>query len=461
MKSKNGGIKLLHREVKMTEGPILPAVIRFAVPLILSSILQTLYNAADVMVVGNFAGKEAVAAVGATTSIIGLLINIFVSIASGFNIIMARVLGANDGVRIRRAISTSYTFSLILGVAVAIFGFLMAEPMLAVTGCPENVREGATLYMRIYMLSVPATMFYNFMSGVIRINGDSKRPFIYLAISGLVNIVLNVVLILATGEAVASVAVATVVATYVSAVMLFIRLVRMEPPCKLYPTKLALNSQVLLKIIRFGVPAAISSATFALTNIQIQSAINSFGDVGISGNTASGSIEGFIFAVTNTAVIVVSAFLGQNIGADKRDRVVKCLWYSYAAYTVAAVVMSLVCFIFGRQLLGVVLPDEPEAVEFALVRFKYICLATLIHGAITVTNGSLQAFGYTMYQMIVNLIGTCGFRFIWMAFIYPLSPTPDLLYMCYPISYAFVFIVGFAMNLYLVRKYKKGKTFEI
>ena len=461
MKSKQGGIKLFSRDVDMLDGPIVPSMIKFAIPLILTNILSTLYHTADILVVGNFAGKSALAAVGATSSIISLLVNVFVNISVGFGIILARALGAKDEKRTKSVISTAYTFSLILGVFLALFLVVMARPMLVLTDCPDNVMGGALTYMRIYALGVPAMLFYNFMSGVIRISGDSRRPFIYMAISGAVNILLNLTLVILTGEAIISVAVGTVVSVYTSALLLLVRLMRLDGAKKLIPWHFSIDKDDLFKIIRLGVPAAISGATFALTSVLIQSAVNTYGDVGMSGNTASATLEGFINPVSMSAVAVVTAFMGQNMGAGNRERVLKIRKCAYALFGLTTAVISIVCYIFGRQLFSLIIPGEAEAIEFAMTRFFFVAMAMLMHGFLTVNNGSLQAFGYTMFQMLVNLIGTCGFRIAWMWFIYPLNPTPQNLYSCFPVSYVLVLALGLAANFYLVKKYKKGETFEI
>ena len=457
-KTKGG---FLSRSVDMTEGPIFSSMIAFSIPLILSGILQTLYNAVDVMVVGNFASKEAVASVGATTIIINIFVVTITSVCNGSNIIFSRAIGAKDEHRIQRAMTTTYTFSLILGACITVLGILLARPMLMLTGCPDNIMEGAVTYIQIYMLAAPALVFYNFMSGVIKLSGDSKRPFYYLAISGLVNVVLNIVLVLLTGAAVVAVAVATVVAAWVSAVLTFVRLTRLVGACRFNPMKLGMHGETLLKIIRLGVPSAISSATFSLTNLQIQSAINSFGDVGIAGNTASISIENLLHVFTNISGGVVSAFMGQNIGAGNRERTLRVLKVGYLSFTATAVITGSFCLLFGKPLLGLIIPGEVEAIEFGYIRLAILSAVSGITAINSVTGGSLQSFGYTVFQMIVHLVGTCGFRFLWMAFIFPLSPTPLSLFICYPVSYAIVLILGLAVNSYLISKYKKGRNFAL
>ena len=465
MNNKSGAVKRHHsflkHDVDMISGPIVKSTVSYTIPIILSNMLANLYNAVDIAVVGNLSDTSSVASVGATATIIGLLVNIFISLGTGYSVILANAMGQNDSVRIGRVIRTGYTFSLILGVAVAFFGVIFSTPMLRVTECPEEIIGGASLYMKIYMLSVPASMFCNFNAGIIRLKGDTVRPFIYGAISGAVNIVMNIVLVLVTGEAVASVAWATVIANYVTAALFLVRLMRLEAPYKLNPFKLEINGDVLRKIIVYGVPSMISSATFSVTNIQVQTAINGFSAVGISGNTAAITIEAFIFSITNSVSGTLSAFVGQCIGADKRERVMQIIKKSYFIWGVIGAFVSVLVLLFGKNLLGFIIPGETEAIAFGEIRLRYIAIAAIVHALINVNHGALQGFGKTLNIMIVNIIGVCGFRLFWMLVIFPLSPTAHTLYMCYPISYLLILMVGIFMVTRTVKKYKRGDKIVI
>ena len=449
------------RDIDILNGPVVSSSIAYAIPLFLASILAALYNAADIAVVGNLADNAAVASVGATATIIGLLVGLFQAVASGYGVILARAIGENDSVRIGRVIRTGYTFSMILGVLVAITGSVFAVPMLHITNCPDGVIDGAALYMRIYMLSVPGSMFYTFNSGILRIKGDTVRPFIYGAISGGANIALNFALVLLTGEAVASVAIATVVATYISAVLLLIKLMRMDGAYRLNPIKFEINWDVLRKIIKYGFPSMISSGCFSFTNIQVQSAINSFGHIGISGNTASVTLETFGFAVTNNIAVIPATFIGQSLGANRRERIYEVTKWSYVIWSLSGVLLSVVFMIFGESLVGIIIPGDAEAIAFGTLRLKYIGFCLSIHALVNVSMGIIVGYGRTLYQMIVNIIGVCGFRLFWMLVIYPKDPTPTTLYSCYPISFTIVLIVATVIVFILTRKCKKGYEFLI
>ena len=445
----------------MTSGKILPELIKFSIPLILTGVLQQLYNTADILVAGNFGGKAALAAVGATTSLINILVNVFINIFIGTNILVARSVGAKDDDMLRKVVSTTYIVSLVMGVGVMVFGELLTVPLLKLTGCPDNVINGAETYMRIYLIGVPASVFMNFASSVIRNSGDSRTPFVYLSLSGLTNVVCNVFFVLITGNAVVSVAIATVVSMYLSAVLFFIYMVRMDGPCKLYPFKWDYRGVILLKTIRYGIPAVISSVSFSLTNVIIQPAINAYGDVGISASAAAASIEAFMYAINNAFMAAVVAFVGQNIGAGNRERVGKVLKTSYLTAVSVMAVFTVVMIGFGREILWFYIPGETEAIEFARLRLTVIMSAAVINGIMNVNAGALQAYGYTSLQMITNLIGVCVFRVIWMLVIYPLSVTPLMLWICYPISWVTTCAAMFIIVMVLTRKYVKGKDFKL
>lgn len=445
----------------MLEGNLYKSILSFVFPLIMAGVLQQLYNAADIAIVGQFAGREAVAAVGATTPTISLLVVVSTNIATGFNILLARAIGAKDDERIKNSVSTAFLFSIGLSLFVTVAGILLSKPLLRLTDCPENIFEDAATYMRIYMLGVPASMFYNFMSSVLRISGDSRRPFVYLATSGIANVVLNVVFVLVFGLPVVGVAVATVVAQYFSAIMLLVRLVRLEDATRLDFRSLKFDPDSLGKIVRYGIPSAISNATFSASNLMIQSAINAFGDVGISANTASSSIESFVFTITGTFVVAVSAFVGQNLGAGNRKRVSDIMRVSYAICAVMTLLISALGIIFGKGLLSLYLPNDAAAVDFGYVRLCYIMGAMILNALSSVTVGAMQAFGYTTVQMLSNIIGVCGFRFVWMLLFYPLAPTPEMLYICYPVSWGLTLAFNAVFTFVVLRRYRRGVDFRL
>ena len=418
----------------MLEGSIVKNMLLFAVPVIFTGVLQNLYNTADTIVVGNFGGTSALASVGAAGSTTSLVVNVAVQVFIGMNIILARQLGAGDSKAARITCSTGYVTSLILGILLLIVGHLVTVPMLELTKCPVDIMPGAETYLRIYFCGIPALMFNNYASNVLRMSGDSRSPFVYLSISGVVNVIFNLVFVLVFGNPVVGVALSTILAMYISTVQFVIHLVKMDGPCKLTPFKFAFSMLTLGKIVRYGIPSCISSATFSLTNIIIQPAINAFGEIGISGSAASGSIEAYLYSITASFNSAVVSFMGQNIGAGNKERTVKVL---KTAYLVAVVMMSVYTVLvigFGRNLLWLFIPGEDEAIKFGQLRLTFIMSAAMINGIMNVNSGALQAYGFTIGQMMSNLIGVCLFRVIWMFVIYPMNRVPWLLWLCYPVS---------------------------
>lgn len=453
--------KTAKKRNEILEGPLVPSFISYSLPLVLSALLNMLYNAADIAVLGNLAKGNAVAAVGATTIIVNFIVVTFTSIATGGNILAARVFGAKDDERIARLVRSTYTFSLILGVIIAGLGQLLTVPMLKLTDCPESVFDGAELYMRIYFLGAPATTFYNYMAGILRSSGDSRRPFMFLAVSGAVNVILNVILVLTIDRPEAAVAIATIASMYVSAGMLFVHMIRADGAERLRPFDFRVSADVMLKIIRLGIPAAISSACFSLTNLLIQSTVNSFGEVGITGNTASVQVENAMFAVTNTAAQVASTFFGQSLGAGMRERSLEVARKSYLFWFVCGLSIAAVLLPLSGTLMRIIVGNNQAAIDFGIIRLICIVSTAPMHAMLNVSNGILQASGKPTLQMVVNLLGVCGFRGLWMMLIYPMWKTPTALYIAYPISFGLVFLVGLGLSISVLKKLKRGGSFTI
>lgn len=449
------------REVNMLSGSIIPELLKYAFPIILTGVLQQLYSTADTLVVGSMGGKEALAAVGATGSTIGLLVTVFTNIFIGTNILVARFVGTKDEESLKKTVSTTYVMSIIFGVFLLVVGELLAVPLLNLTECPENILPGAEKYLRIYFIGIPASMFMNFGASVIRSSGDSRSPFIYMSLSGIVNVVCNVLFVLVLGDAVAAVAIATVVSMYLSAILFFVHLVKENGALKLNPFKFEFSPYIFGKTMRYGIPAAISSITFSLTNFIIQPAVNSYGDVALSGTAAACSIEAYIYVITSALGGAVGTFMGQNMGAGNRDRVKHVLITGYILNISVMAVFTAVVLGFGHELLWIFIPGETEALEFAYLRLTMIVGAAVLNGIMNINSGALQAYGYTVLQMISNLVGVCLFRIVWMWAIYPAAPSEFNLLVCYPISWGFSAVAVFVMVVILSKKYFKGKEFKI
>ena len=445
------------KSVNMLSGPILPELIKFSLPIIFTGVLQQLYTTADNIVVGQFGGDDALAAVGATSAIINILVAVFINIFVGTNILVARSKGAGDDAMLKKIVSTTYIVALAMGLIITLVGELLARPMLLLTACPEEILPGAMKYLRIYFIGIPASMFMNFAASVIRTAGDSRTPFLVFSLSGIVNVIFNVIFTLLFRDPVASVAIATIVSMYLSAVLFFIYMCRMNDACRLHPLKFSFNLSVFLKTIKYGIPSVISSVSFSLTTLIITPAINAFGKEGMAGSAASASVEAYLYAINNSFMAAVVAFVGQNIGAGNRERVGKVLKTAYLSVTALMSVYTVAIIALGRELLWLFIPGATEAIEFAQLRLTVIMSVAVINGIMNVNAGALQAYGYTIVQMISNLVGVCAFRIVWMTAVYPFNQTPLMLWICYPISWVVTCVAIFIVVMIMTYKYTHNK----
>lgn len=429
-------------EINMTEGRLLPKIILFSLPLMASGALQLLYNAADLVVVGRYAmingvsaGKECLAAVGATGALINLIVNIFIGLSVGTAVVVARYIGANDANGAQRATHTSIAVAIISGIVVGLFGFFASREILIWMDTPDNVLDMATVYMKIYFIGAPANMLYNFGSAVMRAYGDTKKPLYFLTISGLTNILLNLFFVIVCGMNVDGVAMATISSQVVSAVLVILCLMKNSGPCKLEIKKISIHVNELKQIAIIGLPAGIQSSLFSISNVIIQSSINSFGDVVMSGNTAGGNIEGFINIIENAFYQAALTFTGQNYGAKKYKRTKNVFWICAALTAVTSLVMSVGVYIFAEPLLKIYLPNEPDAIKYGVIRTAFIVLPHLIFGLQNTFVGQLRGLGYSMAPMIISIFGICVFRIFWIYTVFRQVGTLECLYLSYPISW--------------------------
>ena len=439
-------------EMDMTEGPLLPKILSFSGPLILTGILQLLYNAADVIVVGNYAdGHAPLAAVSSTGSLINLLVNIFMGLSVGASVVIARNYGARDIIAMRKAEHTAMTLALIMGIGVGIFGFLMARPLLQLMGSPEDVIDGATLYVKIYFLGMPANMLYNFGAGVLRAVGDTRRPMYYLMIAGLINVLLNLVLVIVFHLDVAGVAIATVASQVISMALVLMCLLRTRGPIQLTVHECRVDRKSALEIVRIGLPAGLQGSLFSISNVMIQSSINSFGSVVMAGNGVASNIEGFVYTAMNAQHQADMTFASQNYGAGKMDRVRKTMWCCLGTVTVIGLVMGLLIRLLGAPLMGLYNSD-PAVIAAGLIRMDIILPTYFLCGLMDVMVGQLRGIGYSVMPMIVSLTGACLLRIVWILTIFAAQPTQTILYLSYPISWFVTFAAHFACYQYVSRK---------
>lgn len=444
----------------MCNGPLASKILLFAVPLIASSLLQLLFNAADVVVVGKFAGKEALAAVGSNTSLINLLINLFVGLSVGANVVVARDLGAGRNDRVKKDVHTTITLALISGVVMMVFGVIMVRQLLEWMSSPTDVIDLATIYLRIYFFGMPANMLYNFGSAVLRAQGDTRRPLYYLLFAGIVNVVLNLIFVIVFNMDVAGVALATIISQYISAVLVLRCLMREQGALHLDLKELRLRKLVVMRIFQVGLPAGFQGVVFALSNVVIQSSLNSFNDpVLVAGSSAAANIESFVYAAMNAFYQSAITFVGQNYGAGKCDRVDRVAKQCLAFVVVTGLVLGNLAYYFGDTLSGFyVQAGEDDVIAQAVIRLGFIARFYFICGIMDTLVGVLRGLGYSVIPMVASLVGACGLRLVWVATVFPIYRTPASLYISYPITWAITGAVHLGFFLYVrKRAYAKVK----
>ena len=438
-------------EIDMLNGPIMPKLLTFAVPLILSSVLQLTFNAADVIVVGKFEGDAALAAVGAPGALINLLVNLFLGLSVGANVVVARYHGAGDVRQTSDGVHTSMLLSVLGGVGVGLVGFFLAGTFLSWMNTPADVLPLATAYMRIYFLGMPANMIYNFGAAILRAVGDTRRPLMYLTIAGVVNVLLNILFVAAFGLGVSGVAWATITSQVISAVLVTLCLIRTEGAIHLDLKKLRLRAGKVLEIARIGLPAGLQGIFFSFSNVIIQATVNSFGTVATAGNTAASNIEGYIYVSMNAIYQAAITFVSQNVGAYRYERIGKVTRSALLAVTGIGLGLGAVLMLFMRTFFRIY-TDDPAVIAAAAVRSSVIAPTYFVCGMMDTMVGVLRSMGSSVAPMIVSVMGACVFRLFWIAVIYPFNPTLNMLYLSYPISWVITFTVHMLCYLHLKRR---------
>lgn len=443
-------------EMDMCSGSILGKILLFTLPLMCSSILQLLFNAADVIVVGRFAGDNSLAAVGSTSSLINLLTNFFMGLSVGANVLVARYFGAKHQKDLTETIHTAMTLSLYSGVLLTLIGCVGAGRILIWMQTPEAVLPLATLYLRIYFLGMTATMLYNFGSAIMRAIGDTKRPLYFLSIAGVINVVLNLVFVIVFRMDVAGVAAATAISQCISAFLIVSCMLKDKGSIHLELSGLRISADKFKKIIQIGLPASFQGIVFSFSNVIIQSSVNSFGAVTVAGNSAAANIEGFVYVAMNAFHQAAISFTGQNVGAAKYERVNKILYTAQFCVLAAGVVLGNIAVFFGYPLLSMY-TSSPAVMEAGMKRMQVICRYYALCGMMDVMVGSLRGLGYAVMPMIVSLIGACGLRLLWIFTFFRTEQfhTVTSLYMTYPASWFITFLVHVICFVIVRRKLAK------
>lgn len=424
----------------LTQGNLLIKMLKYSLPLMATGLLQVLYNASDMVVVGRFAGDFAMGAVGACGSLISLIVNAFISFSVGTSICVAHGIGAKRYDRVERCVHTSLFLGIVLGIIVGVFGFFMARPLLLLMGTPESILAEAVPYMKAYFVGVPACLIYNFLAAALRSSGDTKRPLIFLATAGVLNVVLNLVMVLVFHMGAIGVGIATSVAQYASAIMILVYMMRMEGPCKVNLKEIKVHRFELLEIVRTGLPASIQSMVFSISNVLIQSSVNAYGDIVVSGNTAASNIESFIYTAMNAIYQSTLTFVGQHVGAGKHERIKKIAVMAVIIVIVVGLGIGILCYVFHEQLLEIYKPGDSElqiAIRAAgTKRMQIITTTYFLCGIMEVLSGVIRGMGKSVLPMVVSIIGSCMLRIAWIFTVCPMfEGNIQVLYLAWPVTW--------------------------
>ena len=445
-----------------TEGPILPMIIGFALPLIATGILQLLFNTADIIVVGRWGGstpeecETALAAVGSCGSLINLLVNLFFGLSVGAGVCVAHDIGAKAYDQVEKTVHTAVLASLVCSAFVMVFGIVAARPLLILMGTEESVLGQAVPYMVAYFCGIPANMLYNYCASMLRSTGDTVRPLTFLSVAGVVNVVLNLIMVLVFRLGAVGVGIATAVSQWVSCALIIGFMMRNEGPCHLDLRKLCIDKNKLKKIVFIGIPAGLQGTLFSLSNVLIQSSINSFGKAVVAGNSAAGNLEGYAYTAQNALYQTALTFVGQHKGAEKYHRMKKCiLWCAISVLTVGLTI-GWSMYLLGAPLLEIYAPGNGNAIEAGLLRMRVCMVTYFLCGLMEVGSGVMRGLGRSITSMIVSLIGSCVFRILWIYTVFALFHTPAVLYLSYPISWGMTAATHFIFSFFTLRKEERA-----
>lgn len=440
----------------MSSGPLFGKMLLFALPLVASGVLQLLFSAADLVVVGRFsADPYAQGSIGATASLNNLFINFAIGISIGANVVVARFFGAKDDNGVSKATHTAMIVGALLGVIFGLAGVIFARPILTIMKTPpENINE-SVLYITIIFIGMPVTLIYNFGSAVLRAIGDTARPLIFLVIAGVTNFCLNLFFVIVCHMSVEGVALATILSQCVSAALVVICLVRSKGATKLMFRNLRIDKNIFFAMLRIGFPAGLQSVIFAFSNVLIQSSINYFGSIAMNGNTIAGSVEGFVYTAMNAIYQTNLSVSSQNYGAGKLDRMRRSLWYSLIIVTVVGLVLGISGTLLGNEILGIYAPGKTNDIKYGMLRLSIIMPSYFLCGVMEVLTGSMRAYNYGFLPMIVSLIGACGFRIVWIYTIFEHYKSLEMLYVSYPISWLLTSMAHAVCLIIVTQKVRK------
>lgn len=430
------------KETDFTKGSLYKKIFIFTIPIIISNIIQLLFNAADMIVVGRFCGSNSLAAVGSTTSLISLIISLFNGISVGAGVIISQYYGAKNAEKVRKGVHTAIIMALFFGIVLIFVGIFLSRRLLIIMKSPDDVINLSSLYLTIYFLCMPGFMIYTFGSSILRAVGDSRHPLYYLIICGFINVLINLLLVIVFNMDVAGVAVATAISQYLSGLLVIIRLIKEPGMYQLRISYLKPDLATCRHILKVGIPIGLQSIAMPVSNVLIQTSINSFGAIVVAGNAAAVSIENMIYAAIksiNQALITVT---GQNYGARNKVRIVKAFHFCMIYAALTGTLLGIIVNVFGYQLINIYTTDT-DAISIGLLRLTYVCLPYAICGFMEITNAVLSGIGITVPSMIMSVIGVSGVRILWLFTVFAISPSLICLYISYPVSWAVTFIAQY------------------
>ncbi len=436
----------------MLQGPLWPGIISYTIPIILTSLLQLLFNAADLVVVGRYCGSNSVGAIGATGTVTNLVIQLFMGLSIGSGVAIAHAIGSRNNEDAHRTVHTTVPTALLGGVVLSIAGVLLTKPLLQLMGTPENLLPLSQTYMRIIFAGMIFSLVYNFCASILRAAGDTKGPLLYLTTAGVLNVLLNLFFVIVLDMNVAGVALATIISQALSAVLVVIALMRRTDACRLYLKEMRFYKPQLMKIIRIGLPAGVQASMFGISNTMIQSATNSFGETVVSGIAAAGNIEGFVYAAFNAYQQTVTNFIGQNAGAGQYNRVRRCFWICLICSVVTGLVTGLSAYAFAEPLLSIYITDSPAAIAYGIERLAMVAAPYCLCALMDISIGALRGLGYSAQSMIISILGICGVRILWIYTVFQQFHTPRVLYLSYIVTWTLTFIFQFIFYIRLLRK---------
>lgn len=443
--------------IDMCSGPVAKKIILFSVPLMASGVLQLLFNAADIMVVGNYCDSIAMAAVGSNGAVINLLVNLFIGISVGTNVLVARSWGQQHADSVFRAVHSAIALSILTGLLSGALGIVLAPQILELISVPDDVLPLAALYLRIYFIGVPATVVYNFGAAILRAVGDTRHPLYYLTAAGVLNVVCNLFLVCVCNLGVAGVAIASALSQYLSALLVLRYLMRLENACRLSFRMLRIYKREALEMIRIGIPAGLQSTIFSVSNVLIQSAINSFGATIIAGNVAASNLDSIVYIAMNAFSQASVSFVSQNVGAGKLDRLPRIALCCYLLTSIVGIVLSSLFCLGGRALLAIY-NREPDVIAAGMIRLRWVCLPYLLCGTMEIGCGIIRGMGHSWLPMIVSTLGCCVLRIVWIATIFQQQHTLPVLYFSYPVSWLLTGLVHLGCAVIIYRQLKKRQV---